>query len=130
MTTTSLPPVVLAHMRAMAESLMTDTCTIEVRADAVDSMGAVSNVWTAVSSGVRCRLITIGSTRLSDMLAAAADRRALKDSYRLVCPAGTALAPDQRVTLDSDGSQWLVTDLVTRRTDETDTQAVITRYAT
>jgi 2-keto-3-deoxy-6-phosphogluconate aldolase len=129
MTTTSLPPVVLAHMRAMAESLMTDTCTIEVRADAVDSMGAVSNVWTAVESGVRCRMITIGF-RPQDVLAAAADRRATKDSYRLVCPAGTALAPDQRVTLDSDGSQWLVTDLVTRRTDETDTQAVITRYAT
>lgn len=129
MTTTSLPTVVLAHMRAMAESLMTDTCTIEVRADAVSDLGAVTNTWTLVASDVACRTITIGS-RWQEMAAAVADRRALKDSYRLVCPAGTALAPDQRITLDSDGSQWLVTDLVTRRTDETDTQAVITRYAT
>lgn len=129
MATVSLPAAVLAHMRALAESLMTDTCIIETRADATSELGAVTNTWTTVASDVACRVITMGS-RWQDMAMAAADRRALKDSYRLVCPAGTALAPDQRITLNSDGSQWLITDLVTRRTDETDTQAVITRYAT
>ena len=123
----SLPNAVLASMRAAAESLMTDTCTIEVQSDAVGDMGELlDDVYTVVASAVACRVITIGN-RFREAVAQTAERETIVDAYRLVCPQGTALAVNQRITLDSDSSQWHVVDLVTARTSEVDEQAVIAR---
>lgn len=117
----------LATMRNTAESLMTDTCTIEAGADAVGDMGEVlSDVYTAVASSVACRVITIGN-RFKETVGITAERETITDAYRLIVPYGTALAVDQRITLDSDSSRWQVVDLLTERTSETDAQAVIVR---
>jgi hypothetical protein len=120
-------PVVLAAMRAAAESLMTDTCTLEVTADAVGEMGEVlSDVYTSVATGVKCRLI-MPPQMLSDRAVSVGERETITEGARLICPYGTALAVDQRVTLTSDGSHWQVVDLDLSRTDKTDAQAVIVR---
>lgn len=122
----SLPSTILATMRAAAENLMTDTCTIEVQADAVGEMGEVlSDQYTTVATGVACRVITVNSGYGQARIVGG--REVITEGYRLVVPYGTALAVDQRVTLDSDDSVWQVTDLVTERTSEVDAQAVIVR---
>ena len=123
----NLHGVTRAVMRAAAESLMTDTCTIEVASDAVGEYGEVlSDHYTTVASSVACRVITIGN-RFKEKTMRVGERETIEDVYRLVTPYGTALAVDQRVTLYSDGSRWQVVDLVTERTDDESAQAVIVR---
>ncbi len=119
--------VTRAMMRAAAEALMTDTCTLEVGADAIGEYGEVlSEHYTVVASNVPCRVITIGN-RFKEKVGRVGEREVVTDIYRLVTPHDTALAVDQRVTLDSDGSRWQVVDLVTERTDDESAQAVIVR---
>lgn len=120
-----VPGRVLAYMRANAEALMTGTCTIEAKAAARGEYGEPLEVYEVLESNVPCRIITVGF-RLDTAASSQGEREVIPDAYRLVCPAGTALAVDQRITV-SDGTRWHVVDLVTRRTDETDTQAVIAR---
>jgi hypothetical protein len=123
----SLPPAVLSSMKTAAQALMTDTCKIEVLTNAIGEMGEqLQDQYSTVSASVACRVITIGN-RFREQVASVGNRETIVDSYRLICPAGTALAVDQRITLASDGSQWEVVDLVTARTDAVDAQAVIVK---
>jgi hypothetical protein len=120
----TIDSALLEYMRDQAEALMTDTCLIEVRADARGEFGeATQETWTTVASGVRCRVITIQQSRAAQPVGT---REALIDRYRLVCPSGTALDVDQRVTL-SNGDVYQILQVVTARTSETDTQAIIER---
>jgi hypothetical protein len=118
-----LQGAVLAQMRAAAESLMTDTCTIEQLSDAVDRAGAPLNTWEVVATGVRCRLITVGAQRGELLLAG--DQPQLGQEYRVVLPAGTAIDVQHRITLDSDGTRWLVNGAVAGLTDEVSTQVYV-----
>jgi hypothetical protein len=116
----------LAYMRDRAADFLTDTCTIEVRAQGQGEFGNPSqSTWTTVASSVACRVITIGS-RFQPGAQVVGSREALTDVYRLICPYGTALDKDQRITL-SNGDVYQVVDLNVERTSETDTQAVIVR---
>ncbi|MCZ2099369.1 MAG: DUF6093 family protein [Anaerolineae bacterium] len=117
-----LQGAVLAQMRAAAESLMTDTCTIEQLSDAVDRAGAPLNTWETVASNVRCRLITAGLLR---GLRVVGEQPQLGQEYRVVLPAGTAIDVQHRITLDSDGTRWLVNGAVAGLTDEVSTQVYV-----
>lgn len=118
-----LPGAVLAQMRAAAESLMTDTCTIEQLSDAVDRAGAPLNTWETVAPNVRCRLITAGLLRGN--LRVVGEQPQLGQEYRVVLPAGTAIDVQHRITLDSDGTRWLVNGAVVGLTDEVSTQVYV-----
>ena len=114
----------LAYMRDVTADLLTDTCTIEVRVQGQGEFGNPSQtIWETVSSSVACRLIT---TMREPMAQDVGSREALVDTYRLICPYGTALDKDQRVTL-SGGDVYHVTGVVVERTSETDTQAYVVR---
>lgn len=121
-----LPTAVLEAMRDAAESLMTDTCKIEVRSNSVGEYGEPLEAYETVASSVVCRVTTLGS-RFKEAAEQVGGREAIVDAYRLICPAGTPLAVDQRVTLTSTGERWQVVDLITARTDEVDRQAAIVR---
>jgi hypothetical protein len=122
----TLPDAVLGHMRAMAESLMIDTCTLAVGSDAYGDMGELlSDQYTVVASDVVCRVINLGR-RYTETVGHLAEREIIIEAYRLICPYDTALAVDQRVML-SDGSVFQIVDLNTARTDATDAQAVMVR---
>jgi len=115
-------------MRNLADSLMTDTCKIEVRGTAKGESGEVlQNVYTVVATGVSCRLIM--QSTMTDRADRTAERETITEQYRLVCPVGTALAVDQRVTITSDGLVYQVVDLIRSRTSETDEQAVLVRIS-
>jgi hypothetical protein len=116
----------LQQMRAATTRFLTDTCTIEARSTGRGEYGEPQQSdWGVVASGVACRVITQRAPAASS--SSVGDRETIVDTYRLVCPTGTALTVDQRVTLTSTGAVYHVVDLVTARTDETDTQAVIVR---
>ena len=85
------------YMRAQADSLMTDTCTIERLSDTTDAAGAAVNAWEAVSSSVACRMISVGS-RFSNDPMIRAERAVLSERYRIVLPAGTGIAVQYRIT--------------------------------
>jgi hypothetical protein len=117
--------MVLAQLRAMTATFLTDTCTIEARMDAQGQFGEpLQDHWALVAANVPCRVITLSSMRNTQMQIAS--RETIAESYKLICPYGTALAIDQRVTL-ANGAVYQVVDVLTKRTDETDTQATITR---
>ena len=122
----NLLDTILATMRATAESLFTDTCTIEVGADAVGEMGEVlSDQYVLVASSVACRVITQRAP--GDTPQRVGEREVIIGSTRIVCPYGTALAVNQRITLDSDDSAWQVVDVRSPLTSLVDTQAVVVR---
>ena len=123
----NLPATVLGSMRATVESLMTDTCKIEVGADSVGEMGEVlQDQYTTVASGVTCRVISLGN-RYSESARTIGEREVITEAYRLIVPYGTALDVNQRITLTSDSSVYQVVDLNTERTDRTDRQAIMVR---
>lgn len=121
-----IPSWMAGAIKDVLADYLTDTCTIEVQADTVDEYGlAQPGSLTTVASDVACRVIDLG-TRYSELAALVADQETIKDTYRLVCPAGTALAKDQVITM-SNGDVYQVVDLITERTDGVDAQAIITR---
>jgi head-tail adaptor len=125
--TNMIPGGTLGYMRAMTGRFLTDTCRIEQRAMTRDEYGtATQTAWTLVEADVPCRVINLQSG-LSGSAETVAGRESTPFTFRLICPAGTALAADQRVTLASDGSIWHIADVKTVLTDETDTQATIVR---
>lgn len=117
----------LGAIKAMTAKFLTDTCTIEQRSLAVGEFGQPVEAYTVVSTGVACRVITIGNRFFAQQQnPETAGREHIMDAYRLIVPAGTALDVDYRVTL-SNGDVYHVVDLITERTDETDSQAIIVR---
>jgi hypothetical protein len=121
----SLPDTVLATMRSYAQSLMTDSCTIEVQDSQYGEMGELIESYITVAEGVSCRIIDAMQSA-TEMIEQQADRETVVDEVILVTPYDTALAVDQRITV-SDGTQWYVARLITSRTTPVDAQAMVTR---
>ncbi|MCZ2097235.1 MAG: DUF6093 family protein [Anaerolineae bacterium] len=122
-----LPGAVLAQMRAAAESLMTDTCALEARQASTGEYGEPTEEYVLVDAAVPCRVITPAPLREAGEATTTLARETMLDVYRLIVPHDTALSIDQRVTLASSGEVFLVTDVLTGRTDHTDRQAMIVR---
>ena len=122
--TIHVPSAVRGYMRAQANALMTDTCTIARLSDALDASGASVNAWETVSSGVACRMISAGQ-RFNNDPAIKAEKAVLAERYRIVLPAGTSIAVQNRITLDSDDSAWLVASVITSQTDEVSVQVIV-----
>lgn len=116
----------LGYMKSVTGKFLTDTCTIEQRSLAVGEFGQPVEAYTVVSTSVACRVINLSQSGLRAQAETVAGREAIGEVYRLICPAGTALEADQRITLSS-GDVYHVVDVLLNRTDETDTQATIVR---
>lgn len=116
---------VLAMMRTTTAKFFTETCTIEQEMDSTGEFGQPSPMWSPIATNVACRVITArqGTRPTAEMVGA---QEQIVDEYRIICPYGTALATNQRITI-STGEVYTVVSLVTDRTDETDTQAVVVR---
>lgn len=112
-------------IRARTAQFLKETCTIEVEQGAVGDFGQPAPIWIVIASNVACRVIVARSMNrpMADMVGS---QEQLVEEYRVICPYGTALAPNQRITL-STGEVYSVTSVITDRTDETDTQAVAVR---
>lgn len=118
-----------AHMRRIVSKFLIDTCTITAQPQGLDELGALSvgldSVWATVATGVACRVIGEGQGGSASALVASQEQMA--DTLRIVCPAGTALAPDQRITVTSTGHVYTVVGLETDLTDALYTLARVVR---
>lgn len=114
----------LARLRAITARYMTDTCTIEAQVKAQGKYREEHPVWQTLYTGLRCRLITIG-TRNNNELVLSSDRESIRETYKLIVPYDTALAIDQRVTIR--GKTYTVVSIMTERSETTDAQAIMER---
>lgn len=115
---------ILARLRNQTAKFLKDTCLIEVQDQSTDEYGSPALSWSVVAEDVPCRMITAGYQNQS-RAGLVGSQESLQDMYKLICPYGTALDIDQRVTVN--GQTYNVVQLMTARTDETDTQAIIVR---
>lgn len=123
----TLSSQLLAKLRREAENLMKDTCKIEAESISVGSFGQPKPVWLLVANDLKCRVIMSrqGTRPTADQVGS---QEQLVDEYRLIVPYGTALGVNQRVTVNGDdGALYQIVGLIDRRTDATDSQAVIIR---
>ena len=109
-------PMVLAQMRAVADRFMTDTCTISKLGRTRGEAGEIITEWITVASSVACRMIQ-ESVRKGGETQNVAERPDMPERYRVALPHTVEVDDAYRMTLDSDGSQWLVTNVVTSQTD-------------
>lgn len=116
---------VLAQLRNRMAAFLKDTCLIEAQQQMTDEYGAPTLAWSIVAEDVPCRVLPIATSSMQSMSALVGSGESLQELYKIICPHGTALAPNQRVTVN--GAVYNVIQLVTARTDETDTQALLTR---
>lgn len=116
---------VLAMMRATTAKFLTETCTIEQEMNSTGEFGQPVPVWTPIATNVACRVI-LARQGYRPTAANVGGQEKIVDEYRIICPYGTVLATNQRITV-STGEVYQVVSLITDRTDETDTQAVVVR---
>jgi len=116
---------VLAQLRNRTAAFLKNTCLIEVQQQVTDEYGSPVQAWAIVAADVPCRVLPIAAGSMASMSSLVGSGESLQELYKIICPYGTALAPDQRVTVN--GAVYNVIQLVTARTDETDTQALLTR---
>ena len=114
----------LERMKARVALFLGDSCTIEAEVDARGEMGEMTHLWSVVEADVACRVIDARKPGGSTTMDVGA-QEAMVDTSRLIVPVGTALAVDQRVTVNSDVYQ--IVALIDGRSDAVDAQAVITR---
>lgn len=120
-----MKPILLARLRAITTSWLTETCTIEREILGVGVMGEETHDWQLIASGVKCRVITSTTMGSTSQTQAVGNQESLVDTYRIVFPYGTNLGVNMRITVN--GLVYTVISVLTGRTDETDTQAVCVR---
>ena len=113
--------ILLQNMKSRLETRLPDLCTISRYAKNSDSMGAPTGVPEIIATDIACRVIG-GNSDIEDI----GDQHALTESYTLIVPVGTQLGVGYIVTL-ADGTVYQVIDLITRRSEAMDAQALIKR---
>lgn len=113
-----------AMLRTTTAQFLTETALIEAEVSSTGEWNQPVPLWTTVASDVPCRVIT-AQPQTNNTAQQVGSQEQLVDTYRIIAPYGTAFATNQRVTVGSVVYQ--VVGVVTDRTDETDTQAILTR---
>lgn len=115
-----------AIIRSRVNMYLTERCTIEREAGMTGLMGEPLHGYETVAEDVPCRIIMIGQSSTRSEYDAVGATEALVERWRLICPAGTAFAVDERVRL-ADGRLYQIVDVDDRLTDEAFVSAVIVR---
>lgn len=115
--------IIEARIRKRLSAFLPTTCTIQHRVQVVGALGDTANGWEIVAADVPCRLISYLSN--TKQAAVVDDRLALVEAWRLIVPVGTALAPEQRVTIG--GEIYVIVSVIDEWSDAMDAQAIIVR---
>jgi len=118
-----LPTWLRASLRTTTNKWLKDTATIEALQLTTGEVGQPVESWSVVSASVACRVIGAASSDTQNV----GGQETMTDVFRIVFPAGTALAVQQRITVSSSGKVYHVAGLVTDYTDELFTAAVVVR---
>jgi hypothetical protein len=112
-------------LKSATANYLTETCTIEAQEDTQSEYGTPELTWRVVAEDVRCQVIMMGRNFSTSSADVVSSQESIEDSYRIICPSGTALDINQRVTVG--GLKYNITRLITDRSSETDAQALMTR---
>lgn len=113
----------LALIQRHLEAFLTERCSIEVQTTTRDEYGGYSDTWTLVADDVHCRIYPIPSRE--GAAAVAGSQETLVEVYRIVCPVGTGLDIDQRITVNNQ--VYHIVELIVQQTDGVDEQALMKR---
>lgn len=116
----------IALVRRRVNAFLTERCSIEREAGMKGSMGEPLHGWEMVADNVQCRVITVNQSSTQTEYEAVGSTEALVERWRLICPAGTVFAVDNRVRL-SDGRVFQIVDVDDRLTDEAFVSAMMVR---
>lgn len=116
----------IALVRQRVNEMLTETCSIERESGATGLMGQPLHGWETVADDVPCRVITIGQSSTRSEYESVGATEALVERWRLIVPAGTSFAVDNRVRL-SDGRTYQIVDVDDRLTDQAFVGAVMVR---
>lgn len=117
----------LKIIQRRVNTFLTETCIIERQTGTRGRMGEpLNDQWETVASDVPCRIINISQTSSSSQSAAVGSTETLIERWRLICPAGTELAVDERATLP-DGRVFQIVEIDDRLTDQAFVSAQIVR---
>lgn len=114
-----------AIIRRRVNTFLTERCSIERESGTKGRMGEPLHGWETVTTNVPCRIITISSST-SNQTEDVGSTEALVERWRLICPAGTVFAVDNRVRL-ADDRVFQIVDVDDRLTDEGFVSALIVR---
>ena len=118
----------LAIVQRNVNEMLTDNCTISRETGATGQMGEPLHVLEVVASEVACRVIR-ARTPSNSTSQVVGSQEAMVESFRLICPSGTAFVTDDVVTT-SDGSVYQVVSVEDKLTDGAFAGAVMTRVRT
>lgn len=113
-------------VRQRVNGMLTETCSIERETGATGLMGEPLHGWETVAEDVPCRVIRVGQSSTQSEYEAVGATEALVERWRLICPAGTSFAVDNRVRL-ADGRVFQIVDVDDRLTDQAFVGAVMVR---
>lgn len=113
-----------AIIRRRVNTTLTELCSIEHETGMKGSMGEPLHGWETVAADVPCRVIRANAA--SRGTEAVGSTEALVERWRLICPAGTVFAVDNRVRL-SDGRVFQIVGIDDRLTDEAFVSALMVR---
>lgn len=114
----------LKRIRDRVRKFYPASCTIEAEDTGTDQYGASTHTWVTVAENVPCRIIRAGQNT-SGEAGMQGRQEVMEDRYRLSVPVDTALAIDQRVTVN--GVTYDVVNIISAWSDAVDAQAIITR---
>lgn len=89
----------LTDIQSEAVDYLPDSATLLIRSEVSDGGGGQTETWTAGET-VACRLAPFGSSSSAHGIKKVADRLHDDSSHLLTVPAGTALADQDRVTVN------------------------------
>ena len=112
---------ILSNIRTKLNTFLSDTCTIRRKLKSYDPAGAPTGAGEIVEADVSCRVIE-GKGDLDDI----GNQQILTEWYRLIVPVGTELNAGYSIEL-SDGTIFQIIDMIARRTEAMDVQAIMKR---
>lgn len=118
-------PVARAVIANAMRAMLSESCVIEQEVITADGYGGQVSTWQPVQT-VNCRVLRGSVSGMTGQgVEAAASREALMQTYRLIVPAGTPLAPNQRVTVG--GNVYQIVAIADDFTDAVFSSAYMTR---
>lgn len=113
---------VIAAVRRISATWLTDVCTIERETNTTGEYGEPIHQWEVMAVDEPCRVILLGQ-RYGSGIAEAGSAETMKREYRLVLGRSVELAVDMRVTVDA--VVYDITRIETQLTDEAFQQVIM-----
>jgi hypothetical protein len=122
---TVINSILRTQIRRTVTQYLIERCLIEQEQGGTGELGQETSVWVSVAADLPCRVISATRSTNTSAIDQAGAQETLREDYRLIVPAGSALDVNQRVTVN--GAVYQVIRVETALTDEVYRSAVMVR---